>query len=95
MGDVLSISPLFTGLTRPAMVMGITLDYVCFSVVGVLCLFILTNSPLALTLYFPLHLLGWLICKIDPALFAILLKQLVCGVTPHRTIYGCQCYAPF
>ena len=95
MSDTLTISPIFTGLTRPAMVMGVTLEYMSICAMAALCLFILADSPLYLASYLPLHIFGWLLCKMDPNIFRILMKRADCSYSPNKKIWGCASYEPF
>lgn len=89
------MSPIFTGLTRPPMVMGVTLEYMSVCAMGALCLFILAGSPLYLVAYLPLHVVGWLACKVDPNIFRILMKRVDCAYSPNKKIWGCNSYEPF
>ena len=94
MMEDLSISPIFVGLTRPPMIMGVTVDYlsVCFMVT--ISLFILTNSFKYLLAYIPLHFIGWLACQIDHNIFRLLSKLLECQNVPNKRVWGCQSYEP-
>lgn len=91
----LLMSPLFNGLTRPPMIMGVTMDYLSLCALCALCIFILANSPVYLIIYFPLHLLGWIACKIDHNIFRILLKCADCAYAPNKNIWGCHSYEAF
>lgn len=93
--EKLIISTVFVGLTRPPMMMGVTLDYLCLAMMIVLSLTILTNNPICVVLYLPLHLLGWILCKLDPNIFQILLKRADCNYVPNKKIWGCHSYEPF
>lgn len=93
--EKLAISPLFTGLTRPPMIMGVTLDYISICFLLTIVAFIGANSPFYLLLYLPLHVFGWVACKIDVNIFRIILKRLECQNVPNRKIWGCQSYEPF
>lgn len=91
----LDISPIFTGLTRPPMMLGITLDYLGVSCLFSLCLFVMAGNPFYLLSYLPLHVFGYLACKSDPNIFGILMKRVECLYMPNRSIWGCQSYEPF
>lgn len=95
MSEQLTISPIFTGLTRPAMMMGVTLEYMSICAMAALCCFIMGDSPLYLSVYLPLHVFGWVLCKIDPNIFRILMKRADCVYAPNKKIWGCQSYEPF
>ena len=89
------MSPVFTGLTRPPMIFGITLDYLCWCLMTSLGLFILGDSVGYFITYVPLHLVGWMACKMDPHIFRIFLKSLACTYCPNQKLWGCKAYEPF
>ena len=91
----LLISPIFTGLTRPPMLMGVTLDYMCGCGLVLLCLFILANNPLYLLLYLPLHAAGWIALKLDHHIFRVFMKWLDCAYVPNKKIWVCHSFEPF
>lgn len=91
----LEVHTVFTGLTRPPMILGITLDYFSISMMFSLCSFIAMNSAWYLVLYIPLHVLGWIGCRIDPHIFKIIVKNLECLNIPNKKIWGCQSYDAF
>lgn len=93
--EVLTINPLFVGLTRPPMMLGVTMDYLGISILIALCGFILFASPIYLLTYLPLHVIGVIACAIDPNIFRLLFKKLHCLNVPNKTIWGCQSYEPY
>jgi type IV secretion system protein VirB3 len=95
MNEKLLVSPIFAGLTRPAMFLGVTLDYISISSLAALCFFIIANNPIYLIAYLPLHIVGWLACRIDHNIFRIMAKQINCAYSPNKKYWGCQSYEPF
>lgn len=93
--ELLAISPLFVGLTRPPMMFGVTMDYLGISVMIALCGFILFSSPLYLLIYIPLHVMGVIACAIDHNIFRLMFKKLECLNVPNKRIWGCQSYEPY
>lgn len=93
--ETLDISQVFVGLTRPSMMLGVTMDYLGISVLTSLCGFILFSSPLYLLLYLPLHVVGVIACAIDHNIFRLLLKKTECLPVTNKKIWGCQSYEPF
>ena len=91
----LHISPIFTGLTRPPMMLGITVDYLFVCFLGSYGLFMLTSKPIFLIGYIPMHIFGWIVCKIDPNFFRVLMKKIECPNVRNKKIWGCQSYEPF
>ena len=91
----LLINPLFVGLTRPAMIWGVSMEYWGGISMFTLCGYILFLSPVFLLLYLPLHTLGVVACAIDPHIFRLLLKRCDCLPVVNRRLWGCQSYAPY
>lgn len=91
----LRISPIFTGLTRPPMMLGVTVDYLFLSFLSSYGLFMLTSNPIFLIVYIPMHVFGWIVCKIDHNFFRVLLKKMECPDVRNKKIWGCQTYEPF
>lgn len=91
----LNINPLFVVLTRPPMLLGITMDYLGISVMVALCGYILFSSPVYLLIYIPLHIFGVIACAIDHNIFRLLIKKLECLNVPNKGIWGCQSYEPY
>lgn len=92
--DDLMISPIFAGLTRPPMIMGVTVDYLSICFMMTVSAFILSNSFRYLLIYIPLHCLGWLACKVDHHIFRLLSRRLECQNVPNKRLWGCQSYEP-
>lgn len=91
----LNISPIFTGLTRPPMWFGITVDYLFICFLLSYGLFMLTGLPAFLVVYLPMHLFGWIVCKFDPNFFRVLIARTECPNTINKKIWGSQSYEPF
>jgi type IV secretion system protein VirB3 len=91
----LMISPVFVGLTRPPMLLGVTMDYLGITIMIALCGFILLSNPLYLLIDIPLHVMGVIACAIDHNIFRLLFKKLDCLNVPNKRIWGCQSYAPY
>ena len=93
--DGLTIHPIFTGLTRPPMFLGVTVDYLSVCLLTTLCAFILADEVVFLLAYLPLHVFGWVACKIDHNIFRILMKRGQCAYSPNQNVWGCHSYEPF
>ena len=91
----INIHPIYAGMTRPPMFLGITLDYLMLTTFLTVVGFMLTNSAEFLVLYIPLHLIGWIGCKFDPNFFRVLMKKTICNAVPNKVFWGCQSYEPF
>ncbi len=93
--ETLDISPVFTGLTRPAMKFGVTFEYLGLSAMATLCMVILLNNPLIGLMYVPLHIFGFIVCWQDPFAFRILLKRAEFTLSPNKKRWGCVSYEPY
>jgi type IV secretion system protein VirB3 len=64
--------PIFLGLTRPTMFMGVTQSFFAINGLSSVILFLAFNSFLPLLVWFPLmHGIGYLACIYDPRIFDI------------------------
>lgn len=86
---------IYTGLTRPPMWLGITLDYLFCCFLLVYGLFMLTANPLLLLCYLPLHIFGWVVCRYDPNFFRVILSVASCPRVANFKLWGCQSYEPY
>lgn len=64
--------PLYVGLTRPSMTLGVTTTGVGLNMMVCSCVFIGMNSLWALLPAVPIHGIMWLICKYEPRQFELL-----------------------
>lgn len=93
--EQLAVHPLFTVLTRPPMVFGVTMDYFFIIAVVAFCTFILANNALYLLSFMPLYVFGWILCKFDPFIFSVLSKRGLGQYSPNKHLWGCISYEPF
>lgn len=87
-------SPVFVGLTRPPMFMGVTIEYLSFCFMISVGAFILSDAFRYLLIYFPLHFIGWLACQMDSQIFRLLSKRWECQPIRNKALWGCQSYDP-
>ncbi len=88
------INIVFQALTRPPMMLGVTVDYFMIMLIALLILFMQFSQPAVLLLWLPLHMVGWVLCKIDPFIFNVLFKKIDFIATPNKKLWGCKSYAP-
>ena len=93
--EAIVIHPVYVAMTRPPMFLGVTLSYLAFAVLLSLLIFMPTHSLKYALVYIPLHLFGWIGCKLDANFFNVLSKKTVCSSVANRKIWGCQSYEPF
>ena len=61
--------PLFAGVTRPAMAMGVTYSALLINGMTTVELFLLTKNLLWMLICIPIHGIFWLVCKNDARFF--------------------------
>ena len=93
--DPICVSPLFVGLTLPAMILGVTMDFFGIAATIMLCGFILFSSPVFILVYIPVHVFGAAMCAHDSSFFRVITKNLMCNRIPNFNYWGCQSYDPF
>lgn len=64
--------PLFAGVTRPAMAMGVTYSALLINGMTTVELFLLTKNLLWILVCIPIHGIFWLVCKNDARFFDLL-----------------------
>lgn len=65
--------PLFVGVTRPAMALGVTYGAALANGMLTVELFLLTRNLLALLVCLPVHGILWILCAVEPRFFELLL----------------------
>jgi type IV secretion system protein VirB3 len=90
----ITVNPLFTALTRPAMTAGVTLEYHLLNLIISMCLFI-GFSPLYGLIFFPLHIFGWVVCHYDRYFFTLCFKRLRLPTVKNVSIWKVRAYEPF
>ena len=65
--------PLFVGVTRPAMAMGVTYSALLINGIATVEMFLLTRNLLWLLVFIPIHGMFLLVCKNEPRFFDLLL----------------------
>lgn len=93
--DSLDISPIFKALSRPAMIMGVDYDYFFISSMLLMLVFIYSGNFLSFLLFFPLHLVGWILCRIDPHIFRLISARATIGAVKNKKLWQCQSYEAF
>ncbi len=93
MDDELIINPVYQGLIRNPMILGVTNDlfgiYFCISMLAFIF------SPLYGLIWLPLHGLAFLLCKADPQLATIFMKAGSLPGCKNKVIWGVKSYGPY
>ena len=90
----LRVSSLFRALAKPAMIMGVHYDFCFLETMLVMLVFIYSDHLWTLLLIFPLHVVGWVLCRIDPFIFRLLSIRATIGRSSNFTLWQCQSYGP-
>lgn len=82
--------PLFLGLTRPSMILGVTYIYAALNAMGSVMAFIITSNFIYLLVLLPgLHGIAYFICLKEPLMLELLLmKTSNFNMCPNRTFHG-------
>lgn len=89
------VSPLFQALSKPAQLWGVDYQFVLMSGMGVILVFIASNSLFSLLLFLPLHVLGWILGQVDRHIFKLISVRAQIGRTPNSGHWGGQSYDAF
>ena len=94
--DGVIADPLFVGITRPAMALGVTYGAALANGMVTVELFLLTRNLLALLVCLPIHGILWVLCAVEPRFFELLLLHLKNrrGRRASRAVWRASTYAP-
>jgi type IV secretion system protein VirB3 len=88
-----AVDPVFLGLTRPAMYLGVTHSFFVLNLLVCLIGFLAAHSWIALLLAVPIHGLGYLACLHEPRIFDLVLTRAArCGRCRNRRFWGVSTY---
>ncbi len=96
MSEGLNMDPLFVGLTRPPMLLGVSYTFVVINVMVCMLAYILTSNFKYMATIFPVHMLGYILCAKEP-LFIELFKVRAekCSRCKNRLYHGANSYDQF
>lgn len=86
----LAADPLFLGLTRPSMILGVSYVFASLNILGSLLAFVMTNNFVFLIIILPLlHGIAYLICLKEPlALEMVIMKSSNFMRCKNKTFYN-------
>lgn len=91
----LARQPLFTALTRPQMIWGVTYPYFVANLIVATEAFLLTRSLMALPLFALVHAAGYAACLSEPRRFDLWLVRLARAPRlPNARLWGGNSYRP-
>jgi len=93
--DSLDRDPLFVGLTRPQMLLGVPFGFVVLNGVVTTELFLIFKAFWVLGAALILHMIGWVVTLSDPHRFDLwLTKVRYCPRVPNFRAWRCNSYRP-
>jgi type IV secretion system protein VirB3 len=94
-GGVVGVDPLFVGLTRPAMFLGVSYLFFLANVFIAMVGYIAANNFKFIIVAVPVHLVGYYLCSKEP-LFVELFKVRAdkCSKCVNRLYHGANSYDP-
>ncbi len=90
MSGVVGTDPLFLGLTRPPLLLGVSYTFAALNGIASLLAFVITNKFFYLLVLLPgLHMIGWFICLNEPrAIELFIARSSKCSICRNRYYYG-------
>ena len=90
MSGVVGTDPLFLGLTRPPLLLGVSYTFAALNGIACLLTFVITNQFFYLLVLLPaLHMVGWFICLKEPrAIELFIARSSKCSVCRNRYYHG-------
>jgi type IV secretion system protein VirB3 len=91
----LSSDPIFSALTRPQMIGGVTYSFAVFNLIVTLEAFLITRSFWAFAVAAGVHLVGYVGCVREPRFFDLWITKLSrCPRTPNFWFWRANVYTP-
>lgn len=90
MSGEIGTDPLFLGLTRPPMLLGVSYTFAALNGIISLLAFIITSKFFYLLVLLPgIHMIGWFVCLKEPRAIELLIaRSSKCTVCRNRSYYG-------
>ncbi len=90
MSGNISTNPLFLGLTRPPMLLGVSYTFAALNGIVSLLAFVITNKFFYLLVLLPVtHMIAWFICLKEPRAIELFIARMSkCNVCRNRYYYG-------
>jgi type IV secretion system protein VirB3 len=90
MSGTVGTDPLFLGLTRPPMIIGVSYTFAALNGIVSLLIFIITSKFIFLLVVLPgVHMIGWFICLKEPRAIELFIARMSkCNVCQNRYYHG-------
>ncbi len=85
--------PLFVGLTRPTLILGVSTSFAMINMMICVVLFIQTSSFKILPIAFLIHMVGYILCFKEPLFMELYMnKANKCNKCPNKSHYRANSY---
>lgn len=92
----LQTDPLFVGLTRPPLFLGVSYMWCILNGGGVMVAFINTSNPLILLIMPLMHAVGYLLCSKEPLFIELfMVRSQKCNGCKNKMFHGANSYDCF
>jgi len=92
--EAVAVDPVFLGMTRPAMLLGVPYESAIFNFLLTTIAFVLTGNLLMFLMALPIHGVAYLLALKDPRIFGLLLARARSRKPcPNRTFWGAASYS--
>ena len=89
----LQSDPLFVGLTRPTLILGVSISYAMLNMMICTVWFIQTTNFWVVPLALGIHLIGYIACFKEPLFMELYMnKGQKCNQCPNKSYYGANSY---
>lgn len=93
--ESVDVDPVFLGMTRPPMVMGVTFSFFVINGMATTIAFLALGNLLAFLVGIPVHVIGYLLCLKDPRIFDIWRVRIIkTPITRNKNFWRANSYAP-
>lgn len=93
MSGRLESDPLFVGLTRPTLILGVSILYSMLNMMICTVWFIQTANVYVVPLAVSIHLFGYIMCFKEPLFMELYMNKLgKCNQCPNKSYYGANSY---
>jgi type IV secretion system protein VirB3 len=86
---------LFLALTRPSMMMGVTMEAFFINIIIAICTFIIAKNIFFALIWLPLHLICIVLCRMDTQLFSIILCKTRLAKPNNAALWKGASYEPY
>ena len=88
--------PLFVGLTRPALLFGVSMPYFMLNSMVCFIAYIVTTKFSYLAVSVPIHFFGYYLCSKEPLFIELfMIRSRLCNRSLNKIFHGANSYDPY